>query len=514
MASKYDDTAASLQVIGCIINNPSLLDDAGTYFFRAEDFTSELHKVVFTAIGLVYANGGTVITPKAIDDTLSMYPEAYATYKASRGNEWFVRASQECEPENFDLYYSRLKKMTLLREYDKLGVDMSWFYDPDELDSSKRQRQMARFDATSIGDISSLVEDRLLAIRSSYVDNASDETVCAGDGIFQTLERLKQEPEFGAPLYGPYINTVVRGARLTKFYLRSAPTGVGKSRMMIADVCNFACDEIYDTRQNAWVPNGPALPTLYISTELELQEVQTMCIAFLSGVNEEHILLSHYDFGEEERVMHACEVLSRSKLYVDIICDFSLKDIENSIKRNHREHKVMYVGFDYIMTTMKILEEITSRAGGVALREDNILFMMSVRLKDLANELGIFILSSTQLNASFKTDPVPDQNLLRGAKSVADKIDAGFIALDVTEEDLEKIAPLLQENPVVPNVKLSVYKNRRGSFNRVFLWMYADKGTCRYETLYATTFQYQPIKIDEIKPDFVYEEADEDGFDF
>lgn len=97
---------------------------------------------------------------------------------------------------------------------------------------------------------------------------------------------------------------------------------------------------------------------------------------------------------------------------------------------------------------------------------------------------------------------------------VLTKIDAGFIALDVTEEDLEKIAPLLQENPVVPNVKLSIYKNRRGSYNRVFLWMYADKGTCRYKTLYATTFQFQPIKIDEIKPDFVYEEESTDGFDF
>lgn len=55
------------------------------------------------------------------------------------------------------------------------------------------------------------------------------------------------------------------------------------------------------------------------------------------------------------------------------------------------------------MTTMKILEEITSRSRGVNLREDNILFMISVKLKDLANELGIFILSSTQLNGRLYT---------------------------------------------------------------------------------------------------------------
>ena len=66
---------------------------------------------------------------------------------------------------------------------------------------------------------------------------------------------------------------------------------------------------------------------------------------------------------------------------------------------------------------MKILEEITRRSGGVRLREDNILFMFSVRLKDLCNQYGIFILSATQLNGDFRDAEVPDQNLLRGAKS-------------------------------------------------------------------------------------------------
>lgn len=47
---------------------------------------------------------------------------------------------------------------------------------------------------------------------------------------------------------------------------------------------------------------------------------------------------------------------------------------------------------------MKILEEITKRSGGVRLREDNILFMLSVTLKDLCNKYDVFILSSTQLN--------------------------------------------------------------------------------------------------------------------
>ena len=44
---------------------------------------------------------------------------------------------------------------------------------------------------------------------------------------------------------------------------------------------------------------------------------------------------------------------------------------------------------------MKILEEITKRSGGIKLREDNVLFMLSTRLKDLCNKYGIFIMSAT-----------------------------------------------------------------------------------------------------------------------
>ena len=46
--------------------------------------------------------------------------------------------------------------------------------------------------------------------------------------------------------------------------------------------------------------------------------------------------------------------------------------------------------------------------------------MLSTKLKDLCNQYGIFILSGTQLNANYVESETPDQNLLRGAKSIAD----------------------------------------------------------------------------------------------
>ena len=149
---------------------------------------------------------------------------------------------------------------------------------------------------------------------------------------------------------------------------------------------------------------------------------------------------------------------------------------------------------------MKILEEITRRSGGVKLREDNILFMLSTRLKDICNQYGIFIISATQLNGSYQASETPDQNLLRGAKSIADKIDCGMILLTPTDEDLIKLEPILDTGRFkMPNIKMSIYKNRRGRYKGVYLWCYADLGTCRIEPMFCTTFNHDMVSIEDIK---------------
>ena len=150
-----------------------------------------------------------------------------------------------------------------------------------------------------------------------------------------------------------------------------------------------------------WISNGTAEPVLYITTELELTEAQTMMLSFLSNVNEEHILNGRYEGDEKERVIEAGKILKDSPIYIEVLPDFSLQDVENKIKKNIRDHDVSYIAFDYIHTSLRILEEISKRSAGVRLREDNILFMLSIRLKDICNKYGVFILSATQLNQDY-----------------------------------------------------------------------------------------------------------------
>ena len=500
MNSKYVDITAIIQVIGNVFNNPSLLDETDKYVIIDEDFQDQFHKIVFGSIFKLHELGAQKITLNNINDFLATRPKSEAVYKAQKGDEWLLKISEAASIETFNYYYDRLKKFSLLRAYDSFGIDVSDIYDPDNiLDAKKKQAQEDVLDNSSLSKLADMVDSKIDAIRLKYVEDCYEESEQAGDGVFDLIDSFKERPEVGVPLYGPYINTVTRGARLKKFYLRSAATGIGKTRSLVADACYIGCNQIYD-EYLGWIKTGPAQPTLFITTEQEKEEVQTMMLAFLSAVNEEHIINGHYMGDEEDRVMKAAQILQESPLYIDELPDFSLQDVENRIKKGIRDHDVRYVMFDYIMTSMKILEEITQRSGGVRLREDNILFMLSNRLKDLCNIYGIFILSATQLNAQYQDSETPDQNLLRGAKSIADKIDYGALLLATRDKDIQALEPILSKSTFPkPSIKMSIYKNRRGRYKGIYLWCKADLGCCRIEPMFATGWDYELIQMDDIK---------------
>ena len=497
---KYVDTTSIIQVIGGIYNNPNLLDIEDKYHFNEEDFPEEFHKILFGSIYNLHALGAKEITLAAIEDYLEQRPKKMAVYQNNKGNEYLQKISQTTQIAAFDYYYGRMKKMTLLRMYQSIGMDLRWLYDVDNiLDVKKKQAQEEWLDNTSIEAIADIIDQKISDIRLTYVDNAEGEMVNAGDGALELLERLKETPEIGYPLYGPLINTVTRGARLKKFYLRSAATGVGKTRSMIADACSIACDELYDSKSKAWIENGTKESVIFITTEQEIDEIQTMMIAFISDVDEEHLINGEYYAGEWERVSKAARVLKESNLFIEKLPDFSLQDIENCIKRGIREHQINYVFFDYLHSSMKILGEISSKAGVKGLREDNILFMISIRLKDLCNEYGVFIMTATQLNADYRTAQQYDQNLLRGAKSIADKIDVGMIMLEVSQDDLASLEDVLKQGMERPTIKISVYKNRRGRYKDILLWCRGNRGTCKIEPIFVTNYQYELLPIEDLK---------------
>lgn len=231
MQSKYYDSSSAIQVIGCVLSDTSLLDDTGEYVFSEDDFCNDFHKMIFGTIYDLITTGAEKLSIKIIEDYLKDKEKSYALYKKNSGAQWLKEVFSNADILNFKYYYNRLKKMTLLRTYESIGLDMSWVYDPDNIiDLNKKQKQSEELDAISINELADKIDNRVLRVRELVVDNDVDDSQQIGDGIDELLESLQENPLMGNPLFDPYFSQITLGARMGTFYIRSASTGVGNIR--------------------------------------------------------------------------------------------------------------------------------------------------------------------------------------------------------------------------------------------------------------------------------------------
>ena len=500
-SNKYAEIPNLVQVIGCIFKNPKLLERDDKYKFNEQDFYDEFHQLVFGCMYNLWQLGAKEITLPAIEDYLTQRPKALAIYKTNKGPEFILKAAEMANVNTFDYYYNRMKKMSLLRAYEEMGMDLTWLYNPDEvMDMKRKQAQEDWLDNATLADIYNKINDKIDSIKLQYVENITDGGCQIGEGIDELIDSFAETPAVGYPLYDIYTSTTARGARLGKFYLRSAATNVGKTRAMVGDACFIGCSQMWSLKENKWVTTGACQSVLFIATEQTLDEIQISAVACISGVEEDHIVMHEYFTGEWERIVKAKQLLKQSKIQFICMPDFSMDDVENMIKKHIRENQVEYIFFDYIHSSAKILTEIGGKSGVKNLREDNILFLLASKLKDIAVQYGVFVLSSTQLNADYQTSETPDQNLLRGSKAIADRIDWGGIMLETTKEDREKVEAFCKKNSLpIPNVKMSIYKNRANKWKGIYLWMSTQTGICRFETLFVTDWACNIIEMPLLK---------------
>lgn len=502
-STDIQDKMSIMQVLGCLIQKPSIILE-GEFPIDSLDFEERFHKIIFGAINNLAWKGVTNIDVFQIDEHLSNFDKQYIIFQDNDGIDYLSNITQMAKIENFLYYYKRMKKFSLLRDISRGGQDISEIYDPQEFDPNLSEEKMQKFNDMTIEDILSFYEMKTVSLKSKYLTDGENIKEHAGDGGRKLKEELKKTPEMGAPMQSKIMNTVARGSRKKKLYMRSAPTGFGKTRDSIGDACTLSIPEIYNLETKQWDYTGFNEPTLFISTELELNEVRTPMWAYLAGVQEEHILDGKYVDDEEERIDKAIELIEHSNFYLVQLPNHSLEEIENTIKEHKHKYNIQYVYFDYIFVSTKMLAEMAKLAKGIKMREDNVLYTFADTLKRLCNKLDVHISTSTQVTGEWEKVENANQNILRGAKSLGDKIDVGYIAMPVTKKDLEALKPILEARggfEKIPNRVYHVYKVRRGKLNFIKVWLYSDLGTCRNEDLFVTKNDYTLIGV---KPTEIY----------
>lgn len=489
----YDKRAATC-LLGCLFKSPELLSNTDTYIIFPEDFIDRLHKIIFSAIFNMYHDGVTVLDISEVNNYLQKYPELYSFFTAQKGNDFIMTAVEIGELENINYYYNRIKKLSLLRFIKDEGFSIEKWYAEDLYDINERQVLEKKLDDTTLAEILSDYQNRLFEIEGKFINRKNFKFSSAADGIDELLERLETIPEIGLALEGKIFTTITRGARKAKVFCLSGATGVGKSRMAVGNACKLAYPLQWSLSKEEWVNNGSNQKIIFITTELEFDEIQTIILANLSGINEEKILNGTCNLKEKNRLNHTKKIMNKfaNNFYIYHMPDPNIAQLNNNVRRLSIANQVDAVFFDYIHTSPQLLNEFQ----GIRIREDVALMLVSTALKNLANELGIFIWTGTQLNAEGEKAEFCTEGSIRGSRAVADKLDMGAVLRPATSEFLKTIKPILQNTSYRPNMFIDIYKNRRSKYKRVRLWVDADLGTARITDLFLTDEAGNELPID------------------
>lgn len=192
---------------------------------------------------------------------------------------------------------------------DKEKYDVSEYYiaDKDITDPQAAIRIQEKFEDATLEDILNSVEAKYNIIRNDFLHGGKKKGDPA-EGLNELLDSLKKTPNVGPELEGDIFSSICRGARPGCFYLKSSSSGSGKTRTSVFDACKLCYPERWSHEQQTFIQDVDTetklvrspQKVLFIVTEMDKEELQTIMLAYLSGVNEEHILTNKYEFGEEQ----------------------------------------------------------------------------------------------------------------------------------------------------------------------------------------------------------------------
>lgn len=488
-------------LLGSLCKKPQLLIQ-DKVDLRLEDFEEEFFKILFGTINNIIINNIEIekITPVDIDNEIAKITKNYDIYN---NNEGFKYVSQICENANEQLFFDnlkRIKKFSLLRDLDRAGFDISDIYDYKTIDMNKQKNQREHLETLEINEIIDAFTLKLAGIKTQWNMEGHFQSYLVSEGLSTLLEDLHKNPDYGFPYLNEYYNAIFGGMKKSKLIIRSAGTGVGKTRLALADIAAISCTELYDFKTKSFKKNGEVFATTFISTELELQELQTCLLAIISGVAEDVIKKGNFSAEIFDRIKKAIEILEKSPIYLHYIDDFSVMDIENIIEKDILQYDSQFVFFDYIQVTPK-LSRTMAEAFGSNLREDQILVNLSSRLKLIANKYDIYLSTATQLNRTAKEHENRDATAIRGGMATIDKADVGIMCFKATEKDKKNLEHILKRgNYLVPNFCHYIYKHRGGR-NNIIVWTQLNPANVRETICFCTDFDYnllgdiQPLDI-------------------
>lgn len=464
-----------LHVLASFFNKPDRLAEIDSIIDPS--YFNDAERTLYIVIYNLYYQGVTTFNEKVVLDYLSSHPVKKQEFLDKQGKDLIMLLQHEGDI-NFNYHYEMLCKENLILEY-KQHIDMGEWYCDDVLDIETQSVINQKIEKASIDDIRDYVHNLIYSSEQRFFNKKGTEISDASFKLRELIESYETAPSVGLPLVDPYFSSATRGARKTKLYCVSASTGSGKTRTLVANMCKVSCPIVF--RSGVWQILNSNEKSLFVTNELQVDEVQTMLLAHIAGVDEDAIKLNSATPEEKERIQIAINLLENlDNITILTLPDPSIGDIKTNIRQLCIQHGITNVFYDYIAVSPSLLSDFKGT------RDDVALLLITSALKDLANELQLFIMTATQVNAKGEDSNFIDEACIRGSRAVADKLDVGIGMRIPTQEQLKEVANLIEQYGISPNRCFDIYKNRGSKHAHITLWLDYDLSIMDYRVLFIT----------------------------
>lgn len=479
----YNPNIASM-LLGCLLNNSSLVLRPQNPLSKFDFSPIEFHKILFICIKKLATNGVNNITELEIDNLIQNYKPQKAILAENNYYEFISTVKELANIDNFDYYYNIVRKFSLLRELKDKNYDVTEYYDILK-GEAEAQKQLEQW---SINDILNNIEGQAHKFRNKYDINFIRNEMIAGTDTEELIKEFEEQPTFGSFLISPYLTQLYMGLCRGHLTMNSSPSGVGKTRIMIADLCNICIDTIWSEEHGEFCTNPNYNGSgLFIHSELSSKtEINPMFLACVSKVDVKHITLGQLTKEEKLRVLKAGEILQNNNMLICDMPDFTSANIKRKISDCIKYYNISTVGFDYLQLQSALSSEYKSNTS-IPAREDLVLKSLATDLKAYAEEFNVAIMTASQLNGAEKQMEFPDESCLSSSKAIKQKIDSGCITLPVKDrlKEYKIVEPYLKRKGFdrnqdkMPNLISYVFKSRFGEYadQKLKVFRYFDRAT-------------------------------------
>jgi hypothetical protein len=436
-------------VVGTIYKHPELLVEYSFYIKSKYDFADPTCKFFYDNADVIFQKTPDAFNSQSNIDLYMMEDkERFETYKKYGGWKTIEGWMELSSIDDFKNYFDSLKKFSLLREYFRGGYNVERI-----LDHSK-------FNLFSPEDIYRLIRTRVDKIRTVIMKDNDIEVL--NTNMSEIIKGCLENPDMGLPLPYNLMTDMLRGIRLKQAMCVGMLSNAGKSRFMFTIIAYIALvlkQKVFILLNEMSISEMKyCLLTTVLNNEyfhkatgiaIEKKEKEVTLGLFKNedgefvyrkrdenGNNiesledfEERLMVESVEYRKVMKVAKWIEKETEGLIYAkDVSMAYDDKSLSFEITKAHMTNSIDYFFYDTLKNDTNALGEWAS------------LIATTTKLKELANQLNIYIYGSIQLTPdAYMMQPLELNSMnIAASKGIKNVLDTLFLCKEIDSKDYHK----------------------------------------------------------------------------